>query len=232
LNGLSSVSALTALLFGGLSFLSPCVLPLLPGYLSFIAGTDLTGAALPSRRRAVWNSTGFVLGFSVLFIGLGAAASSAGQWLSSNQSWLTQVAGVIIIIFGLHISEILPIKLFYRQVKWQPARRLTGWLGAFLLGLSFAAGWTPCVGPVLASILLLAANAEKLAQGVTLLTFYSLGLAIPFLLAALGIGFVHRWLARMKQALPYINAVSGGLLIAMGLLLMLGLWDKLILLLY
>jgi len=232
LNGLSSVSALTALLFGGLSFLSPCVLPLLPGYLSFIAGTDLTGAALPSRRRAVWNSTGFVLGFSVLFIGLGAAASSAGQWLSSNQSWLTQVAGVIIIIFGLHISEILPIKLFYRQVKWQPARRLTGWLGAFLLGLSFAAGWTPCVGPVLASILLLAANAETLAQGVTLLTFYSLGLAIPFLLAALGIGSVHRWLGRMKQALPYINAVSGGLLIAMGLLLLLGLWDKLILLLY
>jgi len=232
LNGLSSVSVLTALLFGGLSFLSPCVLPLLPGYLSFIAGTDLAGAALPSRRRAVWNSTGFVLGFSVLFIGLGAAASSAGQWLSSNQSWLTQAAGVIIIIFGLHISEILPIKLFYRQVKWQPARRLTGWLGAFLLGLSFAAGWTPCVGPVLASILLLAANAETLAQGVTLLTFYSLGLAIPFLLAALGIGSVHRWLGRMKQALPYINAVSGGLLIAMGLLLLLGLWDKLILLLY
>jgi len=232
LNGLSSVSALTALLFGGLSFLSPCVLPLLPGYLSFIAGTDLTGAALPSRRRALWNSTGFVLGFSVLFIGLGAAASSAGQWLSSNQSWLTQAAGVIIIIFGLHISEILPVKLFYRQVKWQPASRLTGWLGAFLLGLSFAAGWTPCVGPVLASILLLAANTGTLGQGVLLLTLYSLGLAIPFLLAALGIGSVHRWLARMKQALPYINAVSGGLLIGMGVLLLLGLWDKLILLLY
>ncbi|AGL00700.1 cytochrome c biogenesis CcdA family protein [Desulfoscipio gibsoniae] len=232
MNGLSSVSALTAFVFGGLSFLSPCVLPLLPGYLSFIAGTDITGAAAPSRRRAMWNSTGFVLGFSVLFVSLGAAASSAGQWLISNQTLLKQAAGIIIIIFGLHISEILPIKLFYRQVKWQPAQRFTGWLGAFFLGLSFAAGWTPCVGPVLASILLLATNTQTLYQGVTLLIWYSMGLAIPFLLAALGIGFVHSWLGKMNKVIPYINAVSGGLLIAMGVLLLLGLWDRLVLLLY
>lgn len=230
MNGLSSVNALTAFLFGGLSFLSPCVLPLLPGYLSFIAGTDITAAEGPSRCRALWNSTGFVLGFSLLFVGLGAAASGAGQWLAGNQALLTKGAGVIIIIFGLHISEILPVKLFYRQAGWQPARRFTGWFGAFLLGMSFAAGWTPCVGPVLASILLLAANTQTLYQGVALLIWYSLGLAVPFLLAALGIGVVHRWLGKMNKALPYINAVSGGLLIAMGVLLLLGLWDRLFML--
>ncbi|MBF7084487.1 cytochrome c biogenesis protein CcdA [Desulfallas sp. Bu1-1] len=228
----SAVNSGIAFLFGLLSFLSPCVLPLLPGYLSFIAGTNIAGQSVPSRRRALWNSTGFVLGFSVLFIAMGAAASGVGQWLVRNQELLMRAAGVIIIIFGLHISELLPVRIFYREARWHPGKGLPGWPGAFVFGLSFAAGWTPCVGPVLTTILLLAGSSETMKQGVLLLVFYSLGLAIPFVLAALGIGWIHRRLAGLTRVLPYANAISGGLLIAMGILLLAGLWNRLVLLFY
>lgn len=225
----SFLNAIVAFLFGVLSFFSPCVLPLLPGYFSLIAGTGMSDNTKPSRYRAVWLGTGFVAGFSVLFIGLGAAASGIGQWLISNQEILMRVAGVIIIIFGLHISELLPIKLLYRQTQWQVNHKFTGWIGAFFMGFSFAAGWTPCVGPVLASILLLAGSSETLTQGVLLLALFSLGLGIPFILAALGIDYIYRGLVKMNRILPYVNAVSGGLLIAMGILMLLGVWYKLML---
>lgn len=232
MENIASLNILLAFLFGMLSFFSPCILPLLPGYLSFIVGADITSDIKLSRRQAVWNSTGFIVGFSILFIGMGAAASSVGQWLAYNQDLLKKVAGVIIIIFGLHISELIPIKALYRDTRRQSNRRFTGWLGALILGLSFAAGWTPCIGPVLASILLLAGSSDTLSQGVTLLTFFSLGLAIPFMVAALGINVIVNWLTKLNKILPYVNAVSGGLLIAMGILLLLGIWDKLVLIFY
>ena len=226
------INAGVAFLFGLLSFLSPCVLPLLPGYLSFLTGSTAGNAETPSRNAAVRNSVGFILGFSILFIAMGAVASGLGQWLVRNQLVLSRVAGVVIIIFGLHISEIIPVKLLYRQTGWRLGQGVTGWAGALTFGMSFAAGWTPCVGPVLASILLLAGNTRTLGQGIWLLAFYSLGLAIPFMAAALGIGYIHKWLTKLTRVLPFINAISGGLLIAMGILLITGQWNKLVSLLY
>lgn len=232
MENISLLNAGMAFLFGLLAFLSPCVLPLLPGYLAFIAGTGGDPGAVPERRRLVWNSTGFVLGFGVLFVGLGAAASGLGQWLNQNRELLTQIAGVIIIMLGLHVSGLLPVKMLYRQVGWRPGYKLSGWPGAFVLGFSFAAAWTPCVGPVLASILLLAGSSGTLFQGVVLLVFFTLGLALPFVLAAVAAGSVYRALDQMRGIMTYINAVSGGLLIAMGLLLLLGIWDRLARMLY
>jgi len=249
----------TAFLFGLIAFLSPCVLPLLPGYFSYIAGTSSQPGAVPDRRLLLVNSTGFVLGFSVLFIGLGAAASGAGQWLNQNRILLTQIGGVIIFVLGLHVSGLLPISFLYRQFGWRPgmggetgvvkakmdhgshlpgspgrvkSAGPPGWLGAFVLGLSFAAAWTPCVGPVLASILLLAGSTETMLQGVALLTCFALGLALPFMIMAIVAGGIFRILGRLQKLLPYINAVSGGLLMAMGILLLLGAWDKLARLFY
>jgi len=224
---LSWLNAGTAFMFGLLTFLSPCVLPLLPGYFSYIAGINRGTGTVSDRRRLVLNSTGFVLGFGVLFIGMGAAASGVGQWLNQNRVLITQAAGLIIIILGMHVSGLLPLKFLYRQISWQPGPKMSGWPGAFVLGLSFAAAWTPCVGPVLASILLLAGGSETLAQGVALLSFFTLGLAVPFMLAAFAADHVFRILDSMQRFMPYINAVSGGLLIAMGLLLLLGIWDRL-----
>jgi len=225
---MSWLNAGTAFLFGLLTFLSPCVLPLLPGYFSYIAGMDRgTGTVPDRRRRLILNSTGFVLGFGVLFIGMGAAASGVGQWLNQNRVLLTQMAGLMIIILGLHVSGLLPIKFLYRQIGWQPRLNISGWPGAFVLGLSFAAAWTPCVGPVLASILLLAGGSETMVQGVALLSFFTLGLAVPFMVAAFAADRIFRVLERMQRFMPYINAISGGLLIAMGLLLLLGIWDRL-----
>lgn len=232
MDNMSLLNAGTAFLFGLLTFLSPCVLPLLPGYFSYIAGMDRGTGTVPDRRRLVLNSTGFVLGFGVLFIGMGAAASGVGQWLNQNRVLLTQMAGLIIIILGMHVSGLLPIKFLYRQIGWQPGLKMSGWPGAFVLGLSFAAAWTPCVGPVLASILLLAGGSETMAQGVALLSFFTVGLAVPFMLAAFAADRIFRVLDKMQRFMPYINAVSGGLLIAMGLLLLLGIWDRLARMIY
>ncbi len=229
---LTIFNAGVAFAFGFLSFLSPCVLPLLPGYLFYIAGREAGDGQPVYRSRVVRNSIVFVLAFSLLFMAMGAAASGIGQWLNQHREPLTRAAGAVMIIFGLHVSEVLPLKVLYRQARWLPTRHFSGWPGAFIMGLSFAAAWTPCVGPVLASILLLAGRTETVGQGMALLGFYSLGLAVPFVLAAAGAGFVHRWLEKKSTVLPYVNAVSGGLLMAMGVLLLAGLWDGLAALFY
>jgi cytochrome c-type biogenesis protein len=136
---------------------------------------------------------------------------------------------VLIIVFGLHVSELMTFKPLMRQLKGASSSKLPGWPGAFLVGMSFAAGWTPCVGPVLASILAMAGSTAAMEQGVLLLAAYSLGLGVPFMLAALGIGVIHQWMQKASKILPYVNAVSGGLLIAMGILLLTGLWNRVIL---
>lgn len=236
MDNVSSLNVLVAFSFGLLSFFSPCILPLLPGYLSLIAGTN-TGdlaANLDGRlqKRALFNSLGFVLGFGLLFVAMGAAASGLGKWLSQYQTVLIRISGVLIIIFGLHVSELLPLKVLMRHHQWRSTQKFSGWPGAFLLGLSFAAGWTPCVGPVLASILVLAGSSATLSQGIWLLVLYAAGLAVPFLLAAWGIDSLHRWMAKFNKIIPYVNAISGGLLIAMGILILFGWWNKLVLFFY
>ncbi len=212
-----------AFLFGFLSFLSPCILPLLPGYLSFLAGSN----TVLSRYHIIQNAAGFVLGFSIVFISMGALASSFGQLLTEHQVLLTRLAGIIIILFGLHLSELLPFHLLLKQRQWQKPLKISGWPGAFLLGLSFATGWTPCVGPVLASILILASNSDTLGQGILLLSAYAAGLAVPFLLSAAGITLVYQRIQSARRFLPYINAVSGGLLITMGIMFLTGKWQQL-----
>jgi len=215
-----------AFLFGLLSFLSPCVLPLLPGYLSFLAGSGAGGNEAPPRYRVMQNAAFFVLGFSVIFIGMGALASGFGQFLAGHRVLLMRLGGVIIILFGLHLSELLPLRFFQQQRQWRKPPGIKGAPGSFLLGLSFAAGWTPCVGPVLASILALAGSSDTLDQGVFLLSAYAAGLAVPFLLAAAGITPLYQRLQATGRLLPYVNAVSGGLLIVMGIMLLTGKWQQ------
>jgi cytochrome c-type biogenesis protein len=228
LEELKNVNAAVAFLFGLLSFFSPCVLPLLPGYLSLIIGSADFSSSY-SRRRAFFCGLAFILGFSAVFVAMGATAGSLGRLLVQHQALLAKLAGVLIIVFGLHVSELMTFKPLMRQLKGASSSKLPGWPGAFLVGMSFAAGWTPCVGPVLASILAMAGSTAAMEQGVLLLAAYSLGLGVPFMLAALGIGVIHQWMQKASKILPYVNAVSGGLLIAMGILLLTGLWNRVIL---
>ncbi len=212
----------TAFLAGLASFLSPCVLPLIPGYLSFISGLsidDLSQEAAPGiLRSAGLGSIFFVLGFSIVFIALGASASALGRDLFQHRLFLDRVAGSVVILFGLHMSGLLPIRFLYYEKRAQ-ARVAPGFWGAFIMGLAFAFGWTPCIGPILGAILALAATQKTLLEGMRLLAFYSLGLGIPFILAAFGLGSFLRLFKRYKKFLPWVERISGLFLVLMGLLI-------------
>ena len=203
---MDDVSYLAALVAGILSFVSPCVLPLVPGYLSFISGVSLdnahTGTALPegTTRRVFLASIAFVLGFSTVFVALGASASSIGALINDKLWILTKIAGVAVILFGLHTMGLLKINALYRQAQIDVKRKPAGPLGAFVVGLAFAFGWTPCIGPILGSILALAAQEGTVTHGASLLAVYSLGLGVPFLATSLA---VDRFFARL-QARPQV----------------------------
>jgi cytochrome c-type biogenesis protein len=228
-----NVSILAAFAAGVLSFISPCVLPLIPGYLSFISGVtldDLQGtpaagagvavAAPPAtRRRIILTSLCFILGFSIVFITLGATASALGQFVMERLRILGKIAGVVIIIFGLHTMGVLRIGWLYSEKRVQVARKPAGPVGAILVGIAFAFGWTPCIGPILAGILGIAAAQETIGQGVQLLAVYSAGLGIPFLITALAINSFFTAFARIRRHYHAIELVSGGLLVAIGLLI-------------
>src|SRR5713101_1721641 len=172
------------------SFLSPCVLPLVPGYLSMISGVGLEELKTPRAqlmRRVMVNSIVFILGFSVVFIALGLAATGVGQVLGIYKNILARIAGVVIILFGLHLTGIFKIKALYTDARLHSMKGSSTPFGAFVIGFAFAFGWTPCLGPILTVILTLAAGEETLAKGILLLAVYSLGLAVPFLLTSLGI---------------------------------------------
>src|ERR1700722_11811140 len=180
-----------AAFFAGLvSFLSPCVLPLVPGYVSLISGVgveELKSHDANLLRKMMLNSIGFILGFSVVFISLGAISTEVGQLLARYKSVLAQVAGVVIILFGLHLTGVFKIKALYTDARLHSVKGgSTAW-GAFVIGFAFAFGWTPCVGPVLTVILTFAAAQDSITKGVMLLAIYSMGLAVPFLLTALGV---------------------------------------------
>lgn len=209
-----------AFLAGLLSFLAPCVLPLIPGYLSFISGLSLD-AMEGNRWRVLAASSFFVLGFAIVFIAMGASASLIGGFLATYRAIIERVAGIFIIIFGLSIAGVIEIP-FLSSSGISAGERRFGIAGAFPLGMSFAIAWTPCVGAILASILLLAAQTETAGRGALLLGAYAAGLGIPFLLTAAFFSQVKpllHWIGRHKKL---VSGVSGGLLIAMGLVMLSG----------
>lgn len=224
---------IAAFVAGLLSFVSPCVLPLIPGYLSYISGVTLddmqgTGSAgaaavAASRRRVVIASLFFILGFSVVFVALGAAASAIGQYImapgTGRLRLLTKVAGAVVIVFGLHTMGVLRIGWLYSEKRVQVEKKPRGVFGAFLVGLAFAFGWTPCIGPILAGILAIAGSQDTVGQGIKLLAVYSLGLGVPFLLTALAINHFFTAFARIRRHYHAIEVVSGLLLVAIGVLI-------------
>lgn len=214
-------------LAGLVSFLSPCVLPLVPPYLGYLGGTTVSQASADSMDAAVWRrvvlgSICFVLGFTTVFVSLGAGASVLGQVIQAHKDQLAIAAGIVIVVFGLHFLGLLRIPLLYSQARFETKFESASLLGAYLIGLAFAFGWTPCVGPILATVLALAANQGSLGTGVTLLFVYSLGLGIPFVLAAVAIRPFLSFMRRFKAHLGTVEKGMGALLIVTGLMFMTG----------
>lgn len=222
------VSYLAALVAGLLSFLSPCILPLVPPYLCFLGGVSarqLIGTEAFDRaraRRVVLAAVMFVLGFATVFIAFGATATAFGQLVTQHLQWLGYIAGVIIIVLGLHFLGLLRLGLLYRDARVNIERPPTGLLGAYVIGLAFAFGWTPCVGPVLASILFVAAAEETAWQGASLLAAYAAGIGIPFLLAALAARRFMAFMHRFRGHLHRIEQITGVLLVLTGILFLTG----------
>src|SRR5271167_1981484 len=213
---------IAAFLAGLVSFLSPCVLPLVPGYVSLISGAGVEELKSQESRilgKVMLNSIGFILGFSVVFISLGAISTEVGQLLARYKSVLAQVAGVVIILFGLHLTGIFRINALYADKRLHNVKGGSTPGGAFLIGFAFAFGWTPCVGPILAVILGFAAAQDSVLKGVALLTVYSLGLAVPFLLTSFAIERFLKFYGRFKVFMHGLEVVSGALLIGLGVLL-------------
>jgi len=220
-----SPSIILAFFAGLTSFLSPCVLPLVPGYLSMISGVGLEELKAPQAnlmRRVMVNSVVFILGFSVVFIALGLAATSVGQVLGMYKHVLARIAGVVIIIFGLHLTGLFKIKALYTDARLPNVKGSSTPLGAFVIGFAFAFGWTPCLGPILSGILAVAAEQSTLVKGALLLAVYSLGLAMPFLLTALLMERFLKFYSRFRSHMHALEVASGGLLIALGVLLVIG----------
>jgi cytochrome c-type biogenesis protein len=222
-----SVSLFAAAAAGVVSFLSPCVLPLVPGYLSFVSGisyVDLSGERSDPVRRAALvravttNASVFVLGFATVFVALGASATAVGQILMGSSAVVTKVAGVVIVLFGLHILGVLRIPLLYREKRIHTQNAPTTLIGSYAVGMAFAFGWTPCIGPILGAVLTMAATRETVLQGVGLLTAYSLGLGLPFLAAAVGINYLLAFTSRFRRYVRAAEITGGVLLVAVGLL--------------
>ncbi|MBI1734526.1 MAG: cytochrome c biogenesis protein CcdA [Candidatus Rokubacteria bacterium] len=218
-----NLSMIVAAGAGLLSFLSPCVLPLVPSYLAYVAGvsfSDLQNRRSPSlRSTVVLHAFGFVAGFSLVFIAMGASVSLLGEWLITYRRLLQQIGGALIILFGLYLLGILRLPFLLRQIQLPVVGKPGGLVGSAVVGVTFAAGWTPCVGPVLGSILTLAGTTQTVQQGMLLLGAYSAGLALPFLVSALAFGQFLRFFARFKRFLPIVDRVAGALLVGVGLLL-------------
>ncbi len=210
-------------LAGLLSFLSPCVLPLVPGYVSLISGASadqLQSADRKLSRTVLLNSVMFILGFSAVFIALGAVATGIGQFMNIYRRQLMQVAGVVIIIFGLHLIGVFQIKALLAGKRLHEMKGSGTALGAFLIGFAFAFGWTPCIGPILAGVLAIASSQDTVVKGVLLLAVYSAGLAVPFLLTSLGVERFLAFYSRFRRHLHTVEVVSGVFLVIVGALIL------------
>lgn len=221
------VSVGAALLAGLLSFVSPCVLPIVPPYLAWLAGVSFDelrdeAPGAEQRRRVIIAAFAFVLGFATVFIALGATASVIGKTIAQYFDTLAIVAGILIIIMGLHFLGVFRIGMLYREARVQVDRKPAGPLGAYVIGLAFAFGWTPCVGPVLAAILFIAGSEGTALRGAALLGAYSLGIGIPFLLAAIFASRFLGWAARFRKHMRKVEMAMGGLLVITGILFITG----------
>jgi cytochrome c-type biogenesis protein len=222
----AALGFLVAFAAGVLSFLSPCVLPLVPSYVGF-----LTGMTLPEitgrRRTALIHALLFVGGFSLIFILLGASATALGRALNYYQVWIQRIGGLLIIGFGLVCLGVFNLGALSQERRVQLERKPVGYLGSALVGMAFAAGWTPCIGPVLGAILGLAATSADVSRGMLLLAAYSAGLALPFLVAAVAVDSFLAWFQRFRRFLPWVMRVSGLMLVGVGLLLVTGEFTRL-----
>ena len=217
------VGIMIAFTAGVFSFLSPCVLPLVPSYLTFVTGMSLEDLQEGVDRRATFmHSVLFVIGFSSIFILLGASASFLGQFLRLYEVWIARIGGVIIIVLGLHLSGVLRLTPLMREKRIHLNDKPAGYLGTLGVGMAFGAGWTPCIGPILGAILTYGMTQETMWAGVGLLSVYSLGLAIPFLVASLALDWFLQTFQRFRRWMPIVEKASGVLLIFLGLLLLTG----------
>ncbi len=219
----SHVSLLIAFMAGVFSFISPCVLPLIPSYLTYITGIsfdDLVENQSKSvRRRTLFHSLFFILGFTLVFVALGASATYVGNFFQENQDLIRKVGGVIVILLGIHITGLVKLKFLEREKRFEFHDKPLGYLGSILVGVAFAAGWTPCIGPILASILLYASTSNNVGGGIILLVAYSLGLGVPFLISALAFNTFLTYFSRLNRYMRIVSIVSGIFLIIIGLLL-------------
>ncbi|MFA5139730.1 MAG: cytochrome c biogenesis protein CcdA [Elusimicrobiota bacterium] len=221
-------SLVIAFLAGFASFISPCVLPLVPVYLTYITGATLEELQSSTPRRTVLAHAGcFIAGFTLVFMGLGASASALGGLLRSSQALMEAVGGLVLIVFGLWMTGLLKLAFLYKQAKFQFRNKPAGFAGSVLVGAAFAVGWTPCVGPVLASILVLAGREGETLKGAALLAAYSAGMALPFLLCAVAVDQMRTLLKRVGPALPVVEKTMGVLLVLIGILLATGRFGRL-----
>ena len=221
------ITLLAAFAAGFLSFVSPCVLPLIPGYISFVSGVsveEMRGDATPatSRLQVFLTSLAFVIGFSLVFVALGASATAIGKFLFARLPLFSKIAGVILVIFGLHTMGVFRIAFLESEKRVHQQRKPAGPLGAMLVGVAFAFGWTPCIGPILGGILAIAGSKNSVTEGVTLLGVYSLGLGIPFLITSLAINQFFGAAKKIRRYYHAIELASGALLIVIGVLIMTG----------
>jgi cytochrome c-type biogenesis protein len=222
-----NVSLLAAFAAGFLSFVSPCVLPLIPGYISFVSGVSVDemradAAPATSRLQVFITSLAFVLGFSLVFIALGASATAIGKFIFAKLPLLSKIAGAVLIVFGLHTMGVFRLAFLETEKRVHAQRKPAGPLGALLVGVAFAFGWTPCIGPILGGILAIAGSRNSVGEGVTLLAVYSLGLGIPFLLTSLAINQFFGAAKKIRKYYHAIELTSGALLVVIGLLIMTG----------
>jgi cytochrome c-type biogenesis protein len=219
--GTESVGVLVTFLAGILSFLSPCVLPLVPSYVSFITGLSLD--ELGERRWVAFtHALLFVSGFTLIFLLLGASATQLGRFLNYNQVWLERIGGLLIIVFGLYLLGAIRWGPLSQERRVHMQNKPVGYLGSLLVGVAFGAGWTPCIGPILGSILMYTGAKATLGQGIALLFAYSLGLAVPFLVAALAVEKFIDWFKKFRKYIPLTTKIAGGILVFVGVLLVSG----------
>lgn len=232
MSGAENVSILVAFTAGIISFLSPCILPIIPSYLAFITGISLEELSQQEnlrkvRKRVIANSLMFILGFSIIFITLGASATVIGKFLQENIRWFEIIGGVLVIILGLHFAGIFRLKFLDREKKIHLKKKPLGYLGTCLVGIAFGAGWTPCVGPILGAILTMAASTQDIVKGIILLALYSAGLGLPFLLSAIILHKFFEYFKTIRKYFKVISIVGGVLLIIVGILLISGYFSTL-----